>query len=339
MRVARVLAVVLAFSLNPLWARPGDDCRFVAQMDGRLVVMSPQGTATATISSSPNGRWSAASLSPNGSRVLYSQFPEKYGDPVDVQLADLDGTHAEALRVTANDGRPSDIEGISDLGWLSGDRFWSFGAVGHRGVYVDVWQIGSRFALSRLESRLGVFGSPCAFAPRLKLVACAFEDVAYSSILLFDYRDAVSGNPPPEADLPEDYASYVLTDKLYGPKAAKVVRAKALTWDEEGRTLLFVAVGGDHLEVGTLTGGPEGTEGWALRLLPVVGLEDQRVRTIRRTDAGLELVTPSGIFGLEQEVAGAKALSARKTGPPENPEGVSELQVLDRWCPGPARGD
>jgi len=318
----------------------GGDCRFAAVVEGRLVLIGEDGKTIATLPGEEQGKWAAA-LSPDGRYILYSPHPRMYGDPVDVHLAKADGSEVDVLRVTAAEPRDWDIESIIEIHWLDDERFWYFGRVGFRGRYVDIWRIAPRFARSELESRLEVFGGPCTFSPDLKLVACVTDDLVASTIALFDYRKAVGGDPPPQADVPEDYDAYVFADKYR--KADRDARVEGgLHWGSGGRQLVFaVRRAGGRLELGTLERRGKGTKGWKLELREIVGV-DGDVKTIRLGKAGYELVTERGVFRIDREALytptaqrTSRALAAAKLGPPEAvyPPGLTEFSVLDRWCP------
>jgi hypothetical protein len=259
-----------------------------------------------------------------------------FGDPAEIHLAEVDGSELDVLRVTADEERSWDVESISDIDWFEDDSFWSFGRFGRRGLYVDVWKIDPRFgfATSRLASRLGAFGGPCAFSPELKLVACAFEDLVKSGIALFDFRKAVDGKLLPQTDPPEGYDVFALAAKQGADRDS---RAEGLTWDPERRRLLFVVRGAERLELGTLEGG-EGTGGWKLNLRALTGIESG-VNTVRARQGGFELLTDAGPFRVHLDSDGAStrgALEARAVEKPEapRPPGLKEHMVLDRWCPG-----
>jgi len=316
----------------------GADCRILAEVDRQLVVARADGSILATLAGGEHGWWVAASFSPDGRYVLYSQHPAVYGDPVDIHLAELDGSELDVLRVTADAERDWDIQSIIEIDWFDDDRFWYSGRVGFRGRYVDVWKIAPRigFATSELESRLAVLGGPCTFSPELNVVACAFEDHLASGISLFDYRKAVGGELLPQADPPDDYDAFVLAVKRQG--ADRETGAEGLTWDPEGRRLLFVVRGAQRLELGTLEGHGEGTGGWSLNLRALTGIESG-VRAIRVTKGGHELLTDAGPFWVGQDIDKASAHGALEARAVEKsdaalPAGLKEFMVLDRWCPG-----
>lgn len=339
MRTSHVLVAVVALSGSLDGPAVGGDCRFATTVDRRLVVTGEDGKPVATLGGGERGKWAAA-WSPDGRYILYSLHPRMYGDPVDVHLAKADGTEVDVLRVTAAEPRDWDIESIIEIHWLDDERFWHFGRVGFRGRYVDIWRIAPKFALSELESRLAVLGGPCTFSPDLRVVACVTDDLVASTIALFDYRKAVSGDPPPQADPPEDYDAYVFADKYR--KADRDARVEGgLHWGSGGRKLVFAVRRAGRLEMGTLERRGKGTKGWKLELREIVGV-DGDVKTIRLGKAGYELVTDAGIFRIGGETRETptlhptgRALAAVKLGPPEAvyPPGLTEFSVLDRWCP------
>ena len=188
-------------------------------------------------------------------------------------------------------------------------------------------------------SRLAVLGGGCALSPDREVVACVTEDQATAAIALFDYRKAVAGEPPPETAVPEKYDTYSFAESLR--KDDRKARVEGgLNWGSGGRQLAFAIRRPGRLELGTLERRGEGTKEWRLRLREVAGVEG-RVTTIRVREAAYELVTEAGIFRIGAETGEPPtvhptggALAAVKLGPPEPyPPGMTELAVLDRWCP------
>jgi len=258
---------------------------------------------------------------------------------VDIHLAGADGTELGVLRVTAAEPRNYDIEGITEIHWLDETRFWYVARVGHQGAYVDVWHIGPQFARSELEARVGVAGGPCSLAPDLKLLACVAEDHLANQlgINVFDYRSAISGEPPPEVGTLE-HAAYSAIANRSG-KADRDARVEGgLHWSGAGQ-VVFALRQAKRLELGTLDRPQAPTKSWILTLRPVSGIEG-RVKTIRESGVGYEIVTEKGAFVVGDEAdntstrRSAATLAAKKLRPQEPlaPPGMTEFSVLHRWC-------
>jgi len=337
MRAWKLLTLLTASAVCLPLPALGAECRILAESDRQLVLARDDGSTLAALADGEHGWITAASFSPDGRYILYSDYPAMYGGPAEIHLAEVDGSEVAVLRVTSDENRIWDIESISDIDWFDDHHFWTFGRFGRRGVYVDVWKIDPRFgfATSELESRLAAFGGPCTFSPELELVACAYEDELDSAIFLYDYRKAVDGKGLPEVDPSDDYDAFVLAVRQ---GAERDTAAEGLTWDPEHRRLLFVVRGTERLELGTLEGHGEGTGGWNLHLRALTGI-GYGVEAIRARKGGFELLTGAGPFWVgrdSDEASTHEALEARAVETPEVPRtpALKKLTILDRWCPG-----
>ena len=337
----RISAMIAAFALSEgvacaVMAAP---CRLAAAAaDGRLVIIREDGRVGATLAQGDVGKWTAA-WSPDGEYVLYSSFPRTHGDPVDVHLARTDGTEMGSLRITATEPRSYDVEGIRQIRWLDDSSFWYEGRVGHQGAYVDVWDIAPRFARSDLRARLGVAGGPCSLSPDTKALACVGEDHLEDEfgINIFDYRTAVSGEPPPEVGTAEDATYVAIASRSGGGDSAARVEG-GLYW-RNGAQLTFALRRGTRLELGSLERRSADTKGWTLRRRPLVGV-DGTVKTIEFRDENLEIGTDQGLFSIgfwaldtaPGKRTGAVLAAVRLSS--SEPAAAARLnaRVLDRWC-------